>query len=266
MKKRIAVLVCILSFALLLCARAEKGAISYNIGATQTTDKVISFSGFPWSSTPENVKDFFEQQKYKRQFMDNYGPDTSRHFSSSSYGDGKIIPSVSSKYVSTTSHHYSSESYRSSAKVGGHEVLSFDVNFMRSSQYYNRMYEVGVLFSDSDYFTEEEQFDDLTTKLTALYGNPHTYTYEDEIYSGSIYNTEKYRYICNVWLGAEGTATYLERSIPLEDDDYDGSVSLYYGLTDSSRWFVETETEYLAKEETKRQEEIKKITEDFSGL
>ena len=168
MKKRIAVLVCILSFALLLCARAEKGAISYNIGATQTTDKVISFSGFPWSSTPENVKDFFEQQKYKRQFMDNYGPDTSRHFSSSSYGDGKIIPSVSSKYVSTTSHHYSSESYRSSAKVGGHEVLSFDVNFMRSSQYYNRMYEVGVLFSDSDYFTKEEQFDDLTTKLTAL--------------------------------------------------------------------------------------------------
>jgi len=268
-KRKVCLIIILCLLSLIANAAGGRSVADYSVDASQTTDKVICFSGFDWNTKPSALKSFFEQQKIECNVKSEARgePDGWTAFSSSSYGDGKIIPTVSSKYVPTRRYTFENPSYRSYAKVGGHEVFSFEAVSIYFSPYNEKLYEIEFMFRDSDYISHDEQFDDLTRKLTSLYGQPHSYTREDDV--RSIYGyTTKYRFICNVWLGAEKTSVYLKRAIPLNGTDPkdDGWVVMSYGLADTSNTFVEIESEYFKAEEKKRRDAFEAYSDDFSGL
>ena len=228
-----------------------------------TTSQEITFFDFRWNTQGYEIGRFFEKENWL--FSDNdYGEirgpveekndyDTYSDAPAVSFGDGIVIPVVSSANVRAA---YGSliVDPQCSEKVAGHDVLQFDMMYMLSDDILNDiLYEIVIHIKPSVWMSIDEQFADLSRKLTALYGEPYAHREE------GLRNTE-----CNVWLGANSTAVYLQKNVDLQSGS--SNLSIHYGLTTSGSIFSAIDNDAALKQQIFREEALNEIANDFSGL
>lgn len=251
--------VCIV-LVLLICTSMAFAESALN--HAPTTEHVIQFSGFPMGiSYLAFEKKLIEMgAKFKTRHAD-YGDSTYAYStSSSSFGDGVIIPRCYSQCVETRVYHIEHENTLSDLlKVAGHGVNWVEASFFTGySQSKGGLYEIRLYISDDYLISPDEQYADLAGKLSKLYGQPYT---ADEEYSGW-YGSSNTRRI-SVWIGSNDTAVYLENIDFVSGGE---SVYLVYGLYSSMELFAEKEAEYEAQLEKKKTDALDSIADDYSGL
>lgn len=236
-----------------------------------TTPKVIQFSGLSWDLTKDELDIKLKEMgvgeiNHRR----SCGEDSSFYSSSSSYGDGEIIKVNYSKIVPTIEITYDN----SHCVIAGYNVSSITVKSMgrdmlKSNQHYYSKeydpYEIIVNFGSNEYITRDEQFDDLLSKMSSLYGEPYLYQSTVDL---SSYGYGTYEHSYAIWIGANDTSAYLEKSAPTGGNRQYASVlvSLHYGLSNSNILFDEYENAYQLENDIKSKAAKERIANDISGL
>lgn len=129
-----------------------------------------------------------------------------------------------------------------------------------------QLYLVSMELTSDDCFMAQA---DLANKLTSLYGTPMHQITESARYNSSRYGHHEQRWESTSWYGSNGAAVRLELSYKVLDKDQsiqDETLTLIYGLTDSTARLVEVEN---ALEQEKLEAERQRIEEnahDVSGL
>lgn len=245
---------CIFMFCVLflLSARAiAEKATEYDA----TTDKRILFSNIPWNITVSELDNSLEALgvEFRSTYSEYGNAGSSLSASSTSFGDGTVVPIVGSKHVPTRVYWIQPENtFTPLLKVAGHSVSWIYASFY--NKYPTSLYELDIHVSSNKLISAEQQYGDLKDKLTVLYGEPHCYFNEDP-------STDTY---CSVWLGSDDTAVYLKRYHFKRRNSE--SVSLCYGLASSCDAFLRIEEQATIESEQRKNEVLDNIADDYSGL
>ena len=224
-------------------------------GYEATTDKGILFSNIPWNITVSDFNNNLDAIgiKFRSTYTEYGNARYSISLSSTAFGDGTVIPIISSKYVPTREYWIQPENvYSNLCEVAGHSVSWMYASFY--NQYPTSLYEIDIHIASSKLISEAEQYNDLKRKLTALYGDPHSYF--DENLSGTTN--------CSVWIGSDDTAVYLKHYQFKESNSE--SVILSYGLQTSGDTFLRIEEQAIIKSEQRKNDALDSIADDYSGL
>lgn len=227
----------------------------------------IMFLDIQWG-TPENIAIELVKERFPdiNTVEEESYPDRYRESENFSDPQSLVFPSYSSRAVETklvTLQHSGGSgqySYTSSlGSVAGYSVRTIFLYFIYQDGEY-RLYEAVYGFDDSKDMEPLGQFTDLQNKITNLYGEPETYTYDSSIATDATH-------ACAVWDGGDSSAAYLEYTLYLSGYlNGDESVWLHYGTTSFNNFFVNAEDERLAREEAEQKEKIDAIESDYSGL
>lgn len=248
-----------------------------------TTDAVITFRNIPWLSDDNDtieqlITDFpdintrdinvYGEEAYLYSVTDktnNFFDPESRYF-----------PKLLTAGVTTQSVHLSNETGASGysipkpiGDVAGYPVnsirLSFvDVDESIADEY--ALFESLYYFGELEDISRLEQFNDLKSKLSALYGRPYCYQYERKEPISTINAVA-------VWMGADGSGAYLEHTL-YTDPDIDllfgsESVTLHYGTAAVNAVFqagIDQESAKAQQEATDKENRRQEIFNDNSGL
>lgn len=220
-----------------------------------TTDKRIFFSNIPWNITVSDFNNSLDSigMQYRSTYTEYGNIRNSLSSSSTSFGDGDVIPIISSKYVPTCKYWIQPENvYSDLCKVAGHSVSWIYASFY--DQYPTRLYEIDIHIASSKLLSAKEQYDDLKGKLTELYGEPYSY-FEENLSTAQD---------CSVWIGSDGTAVYL-KCYHFKERDSESTI-LCYGLQTSGDTFVLIEEQAISETEQRKNDAMDSIADDYSGL
>lgn len=238
---------------------------SDDVEYSQTTEQTINFRDIEWGIDDHSFVDLFKEEGNEiKATYSEYGTGKSYSASSTSYGDGNIVPIVSSKNVPTREYWIQREGFGFLCQVAGHNVWSIRAGFFEHASYAPSypagLYYINIGIADHKTITEIEQYNDLYNKLCTLYGTPYTYEHS----GGSIvYGVSEY--ITSVWIGANNTSVYLRYSNNLKNDELD-SVYITYGLSDSYTRFAQLDQEYALYLENQKNKQLDSMKDDYSGL
>lgn len=259
--KRLTCVILMLVVSILLSCNA---VASENTEYTQTTEKLINFLDIEWGIDELSFVDLFrgEGNKIKSTYTE-YGTGGYYSVSSTSYGDGKIVPVAVSENVPTREYWIQRDGLGFICKVAGHNVWSIYAKFYErvyyAPNYSTGLYSIDISIADHKTITKIEQYNDLYNKLSILYGEP--YTYEHSV-SSIMYGESQY--ITSVWIGANNTSVHLDYCNNLNDEL--DSVHVSYGLSDSHERFKQLDQEYASYIENQGNKQLDSIKYDYSGL
>ncbi len=220
----------------------------------QTTDETISFLDVQWRCSPDDFLIKMDQQGLKydkkmtsegniQQVPELYGN------SSSSYGsyylDTIINRSICNNVITRCLELNKKADATNLLSVAGYDVDTITARFYMDNDGTFHCYEAAYSWEDYDWLssnlsiqsnmrngnTYEQQYADLVTKLTNVYGKPYSYTFSDNTVTKRYYNY-------SVWLGENSTAVFLEynHSVISKSSQHD-SITICYGLTDTKGIF-----------------------------
>lgn len=229
-----------------------------------TTTEVIAFHDIPWGISGSEFLAMLDTFGISYEKETRFYGDNLLNLSSSSYGDGEIIPKSFSNHVETYCYDISPSKFF----VAGHGVLFLDASFYSENNVISpgsgSLYEINISFKDHDLLSIDEQFNDLTKKLSSLYGDPYFYQEEDEMFTG-----DHFKYTYCVWIGSNSSAVYLQRSQKTNSTGIFSnrdSISLNYGLTSVTTKFQTIDERMQAIKEQKEQVKREALANDYSGL
>lgn len=241
----------------------------------KTTESDILFLSLPWRSDMdlvlENVEkrlDYDKSDSVSIPVDSFYGTQydkVSRNFADPK---GIILLSYVSDLVNTKRVTYSNTCLgKQVGKIAGYPVGRVSLRFIEDSDGDYSFYSGEYSFNETDDIDSLTQFMDLQQKITSLYGNPYTYTFDDREGTSDIKTTN----MCCVWTGNSESAVVLTYKFYTSGYLLAGSDHVYleYGTTGVNDIF---ERAIAGAKEAEKQEEDaaadrrQKIFSDNSGL
>lgn len=220
------------------------------------TDAYLSFYGIPWGISRTDFNDLMSSMyhsDYKKLYFDNDY--------CISFGQVDHIDSVYSKNIHEYTDSFSLNQYYS---MGGHAVKHVSADFYSYIDSY--LYSVTVSFAP---LTEKlkkidinDQYSDLKSKLTQLYGEPYTSSGHYDGYAGD------HDWIESVWISTTQTGMILRKEYNHSTTTvgFEDNVTLKYGDISTSKTFEILDKEIEANSKAAQKEAISSIANSFDGL
>ena len=216
------------------------------------TDAYLSFYGIPWGISRSDFNALMSSM-YHSDYKKNY-------FNNDyciSFGQSDHIDSVYSNNIGEGTESFNLNRYYA---MGGHAVKHVSADFYRYIDSY--LYSVTVSFAP---LTENlkkidinDQYSDLKSKLTQLYGEPYTSSGHFDGYAGN------HDWVESVWVSTTQTGMILRKEYNYSTTTvgFEDNVTLQYGDISTSKTFQIIDQEIEANKE----EAISSIANSFDGL